>query len=548
MATLEKFIIFDPKNVQNSSGFFTAGIDGLLVNQETKFVKWLVEPGQAYRMYTDLAEIEDEQYGCFTLTANSAGLIRETYCQPGDVLNDLVILAKYQPKFDFFRAAKSLFDNYLVTPFFELLAKIFRTTSALLFIVLPFFFIAPMVYYYGYSYENQKLPAQVGVPIDMDVLPIVAEGKPIVVSITKSGELYLGETKVSVLQLEKRIKTLISESLTGRVFLRADKSLDFIKVQQTITLLEKAGVIEVALVEKRSRVSSSTSSSPPPPPEKTNQENLNRSRDQIDFDEIEILNRARDAIKLDKIKNLKRKRVQTDLDKIRSALKSCWSIPATILPGISEKLPAIFADLDFNAKGALSNYALRSSTFDDDDPLAKQQSAFVASVHRAVNRCREKFDHPSLALNKVAVEFNLSEGISQSGVPSPTVFTCSVNLKSLLFAKEQCKATWSKGEGLSISGASSCQDDLKEASLMVQQLATGGKLSGRPTEPSGISVVLALPQFTLSEEQTFLLPEFSDGEYRGNHNGTAVTIDFKNRSEFTMSDDDGVIKFAMDCQ
>ena len=447
---MEKFIIFDPKNVKNSSGFFTAGIDGLLVNQETKFVKWLVEPGQAYRMYTDLAEIEDEEYGCFTLTANSAGLIRETYCLPGDVLDDVVILAKYQPKFDFFRVAGSLFDDYLVTPFSELLAKFSRATSALLFIVLPFFFIAPMLYYYGYSSDKPKLPAEVGVPVDVVVM-----------------------------------------------------------------------------------APSSTSSSPPPPTKKTNQENLKRGRDTID---------------LDKTKNLKRKRVQTDLDKIRSALKSCWLIPAIMRPGISEKLPVIFADLDFNAEGTLSNYALRSSTFDDDDPLAKQHSVFVASVHRAVNRCREKFDHPSLALNKVAVEFNLSEGISQSGVPSPTVFTCSVNLKSLLFAKEQCKATWSKGAGLSISGASSCQDDLKEASLMVQQLATGGKLSGRPTEPSGISVVLALPQFTLSEEQTFLLPEFSDGEYRGNHNGTAVTIDFKNRSEFTMSDNDGVIKFAMDCQ
>ncbi|MDA8873930.1 biopolymer transporter ExbD [Alphaproteobacteria bacterium] len=533
---MEKFIIFDPKNVKNSSGFFTAGIDGLLVNQETKFVKWLVEPGQAYRMYTDLAEIEDEEYGCFTLTANSAGLIKETYCRPGDVLADVVILAKYRPKFDFFRVAGSFFDDYLVTPFFELLAKISRTTSALLFIALPFFFIAPMVYYYGYSYENQKLPAQVGVPTVKEILPTspsVAEGKPIVVSITKSGELYLSETKVSVLQLEKRIKALISESLADRVFLRADKRLDFIKVQQTITLLKKAGVKKIALVQEQSRVSSSKSSSPPPPPKKTNQENLKRSRDQINVDEIE---------------NLKRKRVQTDLDKIRSALKSCWSIPAIIRPGISEKLPAIFADLDFNAEGTLSNYALRSSTFDDDDPLAKQQSVFVASVHRAVNRCREKFDHPSLALNKVAVEFNLSEGIFQSVTSSPNVFTCSVNLKSLLFADEQCKATWSKSAGLSISGASSCQDNLKKASLMVQQLATGGKLSGRPTEPSGISVVLALPQFTLSEEQTFLLPEFSDGEYRGNHNGTAVTIDFKNQSEFTMSDDDGVIKFAMDCQ
>ena len=525
VAILEKFIIFDPKNLKNSSGFFTAGIDGLLVNQETKFVRWLVEPGQTYRKFTDLAEIEDEQYGCFILTANSAGLIKETYCQPGDVLDDVVILAKYQPKFDFFRTAGSLFDDYLITPFFKTLAKISGMASDLLFIVLPFVFIAPMFYYYGYSYENPKFASQVGVPVDIEILPTspsvvegkplsYAEGEPIVVSITKSGELYLSETKVSVLKLEKRIKALISESLVDRVYLRADKSIDFIKVQEIITLLEKAGVKVILLVQKQSRVSSPTSSSPPPPTKKTNQENLKRSRD------------------------------QTDLDKIRNALGSCWIIP----PSISEKLPAIFVDLDFNAEGTLSDYALRSSTFDDDDPLAKQQSVFVASVHRAVNRCQEKFDHPSLALNKVAVEFNLAKGISQSGTSSPTVFTCSVNLKSLLFAKKQCKVTWSKSAGLSISGASSCQDDLKETSLMVQKLATEGKLSGRPTEPSGISVVLALPQFTGSEEQTILLPEFSDGEYRGHHKGMAVKIDFKNWSELTMSDDDGAMKFAMDCE
>jgi hypothetical protein len=436
-----KFIILDAKTPKNSVGVFSAFLATQYGEGPLKLRRWLIKPGETFTRYTELVEFEDEKC-TYTIDAKSAGVIKEIICQPGEIINDRVILATYEPKIDW-RFAKTylidLFDDFLIRPISELPKKIFNLLGLLVWVILPFIFVVPVFYFYNSNKDT-------------------CEG-------------WFGSECETVSAITVDIMDLPTD-----------------------------------LMELPT----------PPPPKKTNQEK-------------------------------QKPRHPTDLDKIESALRSCWVLP----PRISKKLQAVYVELNLNAEGTLSDYALRTVTFDDDDPLAKQHAILVLSVHRAVKKCWKKIAGPGLALDKVVLEFDISKGVSHSGALEPSaVFprTCSISLKSILFNKGQCNVAWFKSTGLSMSGASNCQDDFEEVSLMVERLATGGMLSVSAKKPEGMSVILAMPQFTGSEKQTISFPEFSDGKYRGDHKGMTVTIDFENRSELVMSDNDGALKFDMDCE
>lgn len=94
-----------------------------------------------------------------------------------------------------------------------------------------------------------------GVPIDLPnskAKSIATEdNKPIEISLDKDGKIFLGE-KTEVKQAT--LVTMLSPMLEGRedtrIYVRADKSLDYGKVMSVLGLLNAAGFTRVALISQ----------------------------------------------------------------------------------------------------------------------------------------------------------------------------------------------------------------------------------------------------------------------------------------------------------
>ena len=93
-----------------------------------------------------------------------------------------------------------------------------------------------------------------GVPVDLPETKAGAldqEQKPVQVSLDPSGALYIDETPVSMEALGSelaRIAGASSEEGGPRIFLRADRGLDYGRVMEVMGELNAAGLRRVALV------------------------------------------------------------------------------------------------------------------------------------------------------------------------------------------------------------------------------------------------------------------------------------------------------------
>ncbi|MBF7689019.1 TonB system transport protein ExbD [Acinetobacter rathckeae] len=91
----------------------------------------------------------------------------------------------------------------------------------------------------------------VNVPID---LPASTEKKqqeptnPIYVTIKKDLSLALNDSSIDSSQLTKTLDLLSHNNHDERIFLRADKSISYESVMNTINVLRQAGYLKVALV------------------------------------------------------------------------------------------------------------------------------------------------------------------------------------------------------------------------------------------------------------------------------------------------------------
>ncbi len=91
-----------------------------------------------------------------------------------------------------------------------------------------------------------------GVPVDLpssDAKPITSEdNKPIEVSISKDGKIYIGETIVE----SKRLIPLLSAMTEGkkdrRIYIRGDQSLPYGEIMRVLGAVNGAGFNKVALI------------------------------------------------------------------------------------------------------------------------------------------------------------------------------------------------------------------------------------------------------------------------------------------------------------
>ena len=93
-----------------------------------------------------------------------------------------------------------------------------------------------------------------GVPVDLPrnrAQPLDQEAKPVQVSIDAKGAIFIDDTPVSPAALPAKLAQIARqpEPAEGRrIFLRADKSLDYGQVMQVMGELNRAGLNRVALV------------------------------------------------------------------------------------------------------------------------------------------------------------------------------------------------------------------------------------------------------------------------------------------------------------
>jgi biopolymer transport protein TolR len=94
-----------------------------------------------------------------------------------------------------------------------------------------------------------------GVPVDIPESEAGAihedDQGPIEVSLTAAGQIYIGETPVDRKRLLELLAAMTKDNPDRRIFLRADKGLDYGNVMGTLGALNAAGYRKIALITQQ---------------------------------------------------------------------------------------------------------------------------------------------------------------------------------------------------------------------------------------------------------------------------------------------------------
>ena len=91
----------------------------------------------------------------------------------------------------------------------------------------------------------------VGVPIDLPetaAKSLNTEAKPITVSVTQSGEVYLVEDLVPITELTERLAVLAVNGTDERIYVRGDANADYGTVMKVMGTLSGAGYSRIGLI------------------------------------------------------------------------------------------------------------------------------------------------------------------------------------------------------------------------------------------------------------------------------------------------------------
>jgi biopolymer transport protein ExbD len=91
----------------------------------------------------------------------------------------------------------------------------------------------------------------VGVPLDLPkskAAAITHPKKPIILSLTKDDEIFLGDDKVASGDLEARLTALAAEDPSRIVYVRGDRTVTYADLMDALGLVNRAGFGKVSLV------------------------------------------------------------------------------------------------------------------------------------------------------------------------------------------------------------------------------------------------------------------------------------------------------------
>lgn len=91
-----------------------------------------------------------------------------------------------------------------------------------------------------------------GIKLDLpktkEVNPINLSTSQVILSLTLSGDIYIGKNKFLREEIIDEIETLFSKNKTDTIFLRADFSIKYGAVASLMSFLKRNGIAKVALV------------------------------------------------------------------------------------------------------------------------------------------------------------------------------------------------------------------------------------------------------------------------------------------------------------
>ena len=91
----------------------------------------------------------------------------------------------------------------------------------------------------------------VGVPVDLpqtQAPPITDPKEPLVISINSEGHIFIQDTDVATDSLVPRLQAITGENPDALVYVRADKSIDYGRVLEVMSLISAAGYRKVSLI------------------------------------------------------------------------------------------------------------------------------------------------------------------------------------------------------------------------------------------------------------------------------------------------------------
>jgi biopolymer transport protein ExbD len=91
----------------------------------------------------------------------------------------------------------------------------------------------------------------VGVPLDLPktkAAAITAPKQPIILSLNRNGELFIGDDPVAPAALEARLAALAAEDPTRIVYVRGDRTITYAQLMDMLSQVNRAGFAKVSLV------------------------------------------------------------------------------------------------------------------------------------------------------------------------------------------------------------------------------------------------------------------------------------------------------------
>jgi biopolymer transport protein TolR len=91
----------------------------------------------------------------------------------------------------------------------------------------------------------------VGVPLDLPkaaAAAITDPKPPIVLSLNRLGEMYIGDERIEPTDLAERLAGLVAEDPTRIVYVRGDQTISYAQLMEVLGIVNRAGFAKVSLI------------------------------------------------------------------------------------------------------------------------------------------------------------------------------------------------------------------------------------------------------------------------------------------------------------
>jgi biopolymer transport protein TolR len=96
----------------------------------------------------------------------------------------------------------------------------------------------------------------VGVPVDLpqtQAPPITEPKEPLVITVNNEGKIFIQDTELPTESLVPRLQAITGANPDALVYVRADKSIDYGRVLEVMSLISAAGFRKVSLIAQTPR-------------------------------------------------------------------------------------------------------------------------------------------------------------------------------------------------------------------------------------------------------------------------------------------------------